>query len=107
MKENTTDNIKHTLTKLIDKIILKKYPVLTLDNIRPFTFRGYSNFEVMFLTSEVLPANVQKEIDGDLTDLFKAASLNYDENGSPTANDVKVYFKAPGEDEFTFTNTLY
>ena len=107
MKGNTIDNIKHTLIKLIDKIILKKYPELTLDDIRPFAFRGYTIFEIMFLTSEVLPANVQKEIDGDLTDLFKAASLNYDENGSPTANDVKVYFKAPGEDEFTFTNTLY
>jgi hypothetical protein len=107
MKGNTIDNIKHTLIKLIDKIILKKYPELTLDDIRPFAFRGYTIFEIMFLTSEVLPANVQKEIDGDLTDLFKVASLNYDENGNPYANSIGVYFKAPGEDEFTFTNTLY
>jgi hypothetical protein len=107
MKGLSIDKNKEILTRLINKIILKRYPELTLDDIRPFTFRGYTIFEVMFLTSEILPANVQKEIDGDLTDLFKAASLNYDENGSPTANDVKVYFKAPGEDEFTFTNTLY
>jgi hypothetical protein len=102
MKGNTIDNIKHTLIKLIDKIILKKYPELTLDDIRPFAFRGYTIFEIMFLTSEVLPNSVQRKIDDDIRDLFKAASLNYDENGNPYANSIGVYFKAPGEDEFTF-----
>jgi hypothetical protein len=102
MKGNTTDNIKHILTNLINKIILKKYPELTLDRIGTPKFRGYTIFEVMFLTSEVLPNSVQKKIDGDLTDLFKSASLNYDENGNPNSNSFGVYFKAPGEDEFTF-----
>jgi hypothetical protein len=53
MKGNTTDNIKHILTNLINKIILKKYPELTLDRIGTPKFRGYTMFEVMFLTSEV------------------------------------------------------
>ena len=102
MEGNTIDNIKDILTNLINKIIVKKYPELTLDRIGTPMFRGYTIFEIMFLTSEVLPNSVQRKIDDDLTDLFKAASLNYDENGIPYANSIGVYFKAPGEDEFAF-----
>ena len=102
MKGNTIDNIKHTLIKLIDKIILKKYPELTLDDIRPFAFRGYTIFEVMFLTSEILPNKVQNKILNDIDDLFIAAGLNDDENGNASANNTRVYFKGPGEDEFAF-----
>jgi hypothetical protein len=101
MEGNTIDNIKDILTNLINKIIVKKYPELTFDRIGTPKFRGYTIFEIMFLTSEVLPNSVQKKIDDDITDLFKAASLNYDENGNPYANSIGVYFKAPGEDEFT------
>jgi hypothetical protein len=102
MEGNTIDNIKDILTNLINKIIVKKYPELTFDRIGTPKFRGYTIFEIMFLTSEVLPNSVQRKIDDDITDLFKAASLNYDENGNPYANSIGVYFKAPGEDEFTF-----
>jgi hypothetical protein len=102
MEGNTTDNIKHILTNLINKIIVKKYPELILDRIGTSNFRGYTIFEIMFLTSEVLPNSVQRKIEVDLTDLFKSASLNYDENGNPNSNSFGVYFKSPGEDEFTF-----
>jgi hypothetical protein len=107
MKGLSIDKNKEILTKLINKIILKRYPELTLDDISPFAFRGYTIFEVMFLTSEILPSKVQNKILNDIDDLFIAAGLNDDENGSPNANSIGVYFKAPGEDEFTFTNTLY
>jgi capsule polysaccharide export protein KpsC/LpsZ len=107
MKENTIDNIKHTLIKLIDKIILKKYPELTLDYIRDYGFRGYTAFDVNFLTPEKLHHTIQRDIHDNILELFKATSLNYDENGNPNANSVNTFFKTKGEDQFTFTNTLY
>ena len=102
MKGLSIDKNKEILTRLINKIILKRYPELTLDDIRPFAFRGYTIFEVMFLTSEILPSKVQNKILNDIDDLFIAAGLNDDENGNASANNTRVYFKGPGEDEFAF-----
>jgi capsule polysaccharide export protein KpsC/LpsZ len=107
MKGYSIDKIKDILTRLINKIILKKYPELTLDYIRDYGFRGYTAFDVNFLTPEKLHHTIQRDIHDNILELFKATSLNYDENGNPNANSVNTFFKTKGEDQFTFTNTLY
>jgi hypothetical protein len=102
MKGYSIDKIKDILTRLINKIILKKYPELTLDYIRDYGFRGYTAFDVNFLTPEKLHHTIQRDIHDNILELFKATSLNYDENGNPNANSVNTFFKIKGEDEFTF-----
>jgi capsule polysaccharide export protein KpsC/LpsZ len=102
MKGYSIDKIKDILTRLINKIILKKYPELTLDYIRDYGFRGYTAFDVNFLTPEKLHHTIQRDIHDNILELFKATSLNYDENGNPNANSVNTFFKTKGEDEFTF-----
>jgi capsule polysaccharide export protein KpsC/LpsZ len=102
MKGYSIDKIKDILTRLINKIILKKYPELTLDYIRDYGFRGYTAFDVNFLTPEKLHHTIQRDIHDNILELFKATSLNYDENGNPNANSVNTFFKTKGEDQFTF-----
>jgi hypothetical protein len=102
MKGYSIDKIKDILTRLINKIILKKYPELTLDYISYYGFRGYTIFEIMFLTSEKLHHTIQRDIHDNILELFKATSLNYDEDGDPNANSVNTFFKTKGEDQFTF-----
>jgi capsule polysaccharide export protein KpsC/LpsZ len=102
MKGYSIDKIKDILTRLINKIILKKYPELTLDYIRDYGFRGYTAFDVNFLTPEKLHHTIQRDIHNNILELFKAASLNYGANGNPNANSVNTFFKTKGEDEFTF-----
>jgi capsule polysaccharide export protein KpsC/LpsZ len=108
MKGYSIDKIKDILTRLINKIILKKYPELTLDYIRDYGFRGYfiskeyTAFDVNFLTPEKLHHTIQRDIHDNILELFKAASLNYDEDVDPNANSVNTFFKTKGEDQFTF-----
>jgi capsule polysaccharide export protein KpsC/LpsZ len=102
MKGYSIDKIKDILTRLINKIILKKYPELTLDYIRDYGFRGYTAFDVNFLTPEKLHHTIQRDIHNNILELFKAASLNYGANGNPSANSVNTFFKTKGEDQFTF-----
>ena len=102
MKGYSIDKIKDILTRLINKIILKKYPELTLDYIRDYGFRGYTAFDVNFLTPEKLHHTIQRDIHNNILELFKAASLNYGANGNPNANSVNTFFKTKGEDQFTF-----
>ena len=102
MKGYSIDKIKDILTRLINKIILKKYPELTLDYIRDYGFRGYTAFDVNFLTPGKLHHTIQRDIHDNILELFKAASLNYGANGNPNANSVNTFFKTKGEDQFTF-----
>jgi capsule polysaccharide export protein KpsC/LpsZ len=102
MKGYSIDKIKDILTRLINKIILKKYPELTLDYIGYYGFRGYTAFDVNFLTPEKLHHTIQRDIHNNILELFKAASLNYGANGNPNANSVNTFFKTKGEDQFTF-----
>lgn len=84
----------------VEKIILPKYPFLKLESIDSFVLTNYREYDIRFKVKKKLDPNVQTEIDSDVKDLFRMASL--DEKERWLRNRVKTWFKTPNSKEWSF-----
>lgn len=88
------------IRKLVEKIILPKYPFLKLKDIDSYALTNYTEYDVRFLTSEPLESDVQMEIDTEVKTLFKMVGLDNVERY--TKNKICVWFKQPRQKDWTF-----
>ena len=86
---------------IIDRLIIRQYPFLEIVDIDSFAWMGHRSYSVNFLTSEKLDSNIQMEIDTEIKQLFKMTGLDSDPKEKTS---ISVWFKAPGEKDFTFTS---
>lgn len=84
----------------VDKIIIPKYPFLKLDTIDSFALTNFREYDIRFITKKKLEPEVQMEIDNDVKDLFRMASL--DEKERYLKNKIMTWFKTPREKEWSF-----
>lgn len=96
MKKSPYDIIQ----TFVDKIIIPKYPFLKLETIDSFVSTNYREYDIRFKVKKKLEPKVQTEIDSDIKDLFRMASL--DEKERWLRNRIKTWFKTPREKEWNF-----
>ena len=88
------------LKRLIERIILPKYPFLKLKDIESFYLTNFEEYDVRFITKEKIDPEIQTQIDTEVKSLFKMASL--DEVERYTKNKICVWFKTPRQKDWTF-----
>lgn len=96
MKKSPYDIIRG----FVEKIIIPKYPFLKLETIDSFVLTNYREYDIRFEVKKKLDPKVQTEIDSDIKDLFRMASL--DEKERWLKNRIKTWFKTPKEKEWNF-----
>lgn len=102
----TLDNKKspyEIITILVERIILPKYPFLTIKDVDSFSAVNRREYEVRFLIKKKIPAEIQVKIDEEVKDLFKMAGLDEIEKHRP--NTIEVWFKTPKEKDYSFSST--
>ena len=88
------------IQKLIERIIIPKYPFLKLKDIDSYMLTNNREYDVRFLVKQKLEPEVQQEIDSDVKNLFKMAGLNEVERY--TRNKICVWFKTPRQKDWSF-----
>jgi len=85
---------------LIETFILPKYPFLKIKDVDSYFLTNNREYDVRFITKKKLEPEVQMEIDAEIKNLFRMASL--DEKERWTRNKIAVWFKTPNAKEFSF-----
>lgn len=85
---------------LVDRVILPKYPFLKLHDIDSYFLTNNREYDVRFITKQKLEPQLQMEIDTEIKNLFKVASL--DEKERYTRNKIAVWFKTPRSKDWSF-----
>lgn len=89
---------------LIEKVILVKYPFLKLKDIDSYHLTNNEEFDVYFITKTKLDPDIQENIDQDVKNIFKMASLDTKGKG-PLKDKILVWFKTPRAKDYTFFST--
>lgn len=95
------DSTYSQIQKLIEKVILIKYPFIKLKKIDSYKLTNNEEFDVYFITKNKLEDDVQESIDTDVKSLFKMASLDIKGKG-PSRDKIMVWFKTPRAKEYSF-----
>ena len=90
------------ITNLVQKFILPKYPNLKLDSVDSMILGNRRSFDVRIRTPRRLEPKIQMEIDSEIKNLFKMASLDTKERENFTRNNIVTWFKTPNSKEWTF-----
>ena len=85
---------------MIEKIILPKYPFLKIHEIDSWPLTNHREYDVRLITKKKLEPEIQMEIDSEIKNLFKLASLDVKERY--TRNKVVTWFKSPNGKEWKF-----
>ena len=88
------------LKRLIERIILPKYPFLKLKDIESFYLTNFEEYDVRFITKEKIDPEIQTQIDTEVKSLFKMASLDLKKRA--LRDKVLVWFKTPRQKDWTF-----
>lgn len=88
------------LRRLVDRVIIPKYPFLKLDKIDDFHLSQQNEYDVRFITKKKLDAETQTEIDTEIKNLFTMAGL--DDIQKYKRDTVVTWFKAPNGKSWTF-----
>ena len=95
-----------TIKRLVETLILPKYPELKLVNVDSWSVTSYRTYNVRFMVKKKLPSELQQEIDTEVKTLFKMASLDEREQGRYEKNVIMVWFKTPREKHYTFSSEI-
>lgn len=96
MQKSPYDIIK----MLVEKVILLKYPFLKLKDIDSYVLTNNRIYDVRFIVKTKPEPQIQQEIDTEMKNLFKLASL--DEKERYLRNKIMVWFKTPRGKDWTF-----
>ena len=99
-------NLDDIIKRLLENIIIPKYPSLEIHDIDSFQLVDKRIYDVRFIVKEKLPSEIQQEIDSEVKLLFKMAGLEKIEEDGYERNKIKVWFKTPREKEFTFSHLM-
>lgn len=88
------------LKRLIERIILPKYPFLKLKDIESYYLTNFEEYDVRFITKEKIDPEIQTQIDTEVKSLFKMASLDLKKRA--LRDKVLVWFKTPRQKDWTF-----
>lgn len=84
----------------VERIILPKYPFLRLYDVDSYNLTNNRIYDVRFITKTKPEPEIQQEIDIEIKNLFKLASL--DEKERYLRNKIMVWFKTPHQKDWTF-----
>ena len=93
-------NTEEILRKLIERVILPKYPFLKLYKIDSYHLTQLTEYDVRLITKKKLDENMQMDIDTEIKNLFTMAGLDNIDRHS--RNKVVTWFKAPNGKSWTF-----
>ena len=91
------------LKKLIERVILPKYPFLKLYEIDSFNLTQLKEYDVRLITKKRLDEKIQMEIDTEIKNLFTMAGLDNIEKH--LRNKVVTWFRAPNGKSWTFKSS--
>jgi hypothetical protein len=95
-----------TIKRLVESIILPKYPELKLHDIDSYPLNSRREYDVRFKVKEKLPSETQVKINEDVKSLFRMASLDELETNKRKRNTIKVWFKTPNSKDWSFSSPL-
>ena len=90
------------IRRLIETILLPKYPELKIKDIDSFALTNNREYDVRFQVRKKLPLETQEEIDSEVKTLFRMAGLDEIEQGRYRRNKIQVWFKTPQSKEWSF-----
>ena len=88
------------IKKLVERVILPKYPFLKLFGIDSYNLTQLREYDVRLITKKKLDEKMQMEIDTEIKNLFTMAGLDSIERYQ--RNKVVTWFKAPNGKSWTF-----
>ena len=90
------------IRRLIETILLPKYPELKIKDIDSYTLTNNREYDVRFQVRKKLPLETQEEIDSEVKTLFRMAGLDEIEQGRYKRNKIQVWFKTPQAKDWSF-----
>jgi len=93
-------NTEEIIRKLVERVILPKYPFLKLYQIDSYNLTQLKEYDVRLITKKRLDEKMQMEIDTEIKNLFTMAGLDSIERFQ--RNKVVTWFKAPNGKSWTF-----
>jgi hypothetical protein len=90
------------IKRLVEKVILPKYPEIKLNDVEDYTFGGRKMYDVRFINKTKLPKETQTEIHNEVKSLFVMSGLNLNDKTDYLPNIIKVWFKTPREKYYSF-----
>lgn len=92
------------ITRLINRVVLNIYPKLKISDISVTKWYNTKYYNVKLLTPKKLDSNTQEEIDTEIKNLFRMASLDSIEGENHHKNKISTWFKTPKGKDWTFNS---